>query len=160
MTKVKITLAEGIPKPIRGSDRAAAFDLMANIPNPVDIRAGETMMVPTGVSLDMSADPGLAALLLPRSGLGAKWGLVLGNGIGLIDNDYTGEISIAAWNRNPALLPSGMGQKTGEVVRVEPGMRLAQLMFLNVPDVTLETVTAEKVTKTKRGDGGFGSTGA
>ena len=94
--KMALNLLEGIEAPSRGSERAAALDLRANVDGPVLVQPGQTVMIPTGVYLDMTEDPTVAALVLPRSGLGAKQGLVLGNGTGLIDNDYQGEIKIAA----------------------------------------------------------------
>lgn len=159
MSKVRVTLAEGVQLPKKGSEKAGAFDLVANIVKPVQIKAGDTVFIPTGVHLDMADADGVHALVIPRSGLGAKEGLVLGNTVGLIDNDYTGEIKIAAFNRNPAMRPQGMGGVTGPTITIEPGQRIAQMIFFTAAPVELETVAAEAVTKTKRGAGGFGSTG-
>jgi dUTP pyrophosphatase len=160
MSKVRVTLEENVDLPKKGSEKAGAFDLVANIVNPVVIKAGETIMIPTGVRLDMADAENVHGFVLPRSGLGAKEGLVLGNGTGLIDNDYTGEIKIAAWNRNPAVEKIGMGFGTGKSVTIEPGQRIAQIIFLTAAPVELEAIAPEKVTKTKRGSGGFGSTGS
>ncbi|MBV6635503.1 MAG: dUTP diphosphatase [Mameliella sp.] len=155
---VKMVLAEGVEQPVRGSERAAAIDLRANIEAPGPIPPGETRFIPTGVFLDMSADPTLAALVLPRSGLGAKTGLVLGNTVGLIDNDYRGELLIAAWNRNGETRRVGMGTVKNENIIIEPGMKLAQLVFLNFAFPEIEVV--EELSESERGAGGFGSTGA
>jgi len=157
--KMALNLLEGIEAPSRGSERAAALDLRANVDGPVLVQPGQTVMIPTGVYLDMTEDPTVAALVLPRSGLGAKQGLVLGNGTGLIDNDYQGEIKIAAWNRNAVTSPVGLGAKRNGAIVIEPGMRLAQMLFLNIAFPELDITSFETFEKTERGESGFGSTG-
>ena len=154
-----MSLAKGVSAPVRGTKLSAALDLQANIESDVLVQPGSTVMIPTGVFIDMSADPTLAALMLPRSGLGAKQGLVLGNGVGLIDNDYTGELMVAAWNRNHMTRRVGLGAVTNESVVIEPGMRLAQLMFLNIAFPDIEVSEIEDFEETERGAEGFGSTG-
>jgi dUTP pyrophosphatase len=132
------------------SEMAAAVDLHACLDTPLVIEAGAAaQLVPSGIALHM-ANPNLAAVILPRSGSGHKRGLVLGNLQGLIDADYIGPIMISVWNRN------AMG--TAPIV-IEPGERIAQMMFLPVVRVSFETVE-EFSTESGRGDGGFGSTGA
>ncbi len=157
--KMALNLLEGIEAPSRGSERAAALDLRANVDGPVLVQPGQTVMIPTGVYLDMSEDPTIAAFVLPRSGLGAKQGLVLGNGTGLIDNDYQGEIKVAAWNRNAMTSPVGLGAKRNGAIVIEPNMRLAQMLFLNIAFPNLELSDKEDFEASERGDGGFGSTG-
>jgi dUTP pyrophosphatase len=166
MTKTKtpkvlmhLDLLEGIDPPSRGNERAAALDLRANIPDQVLVQPGETVMISTGVFLDMTTMPELAALVLPRSGLGAKTGLVLGNGTGLIDNDYQGEIMVAAWNRNAVTRPVGLGAARNSAIIIEPNMRLAQMLFLNIAFPEIEVNDKEAFADSERGDGGFGSTG-
>lgn len=161
MSKVKIILEEGVTMPAVATKGAAAVDLCAHIEQPVLIRAqAEAILIPTGIKLDMTATPGLCALVLPRSGLGHKQGLVLGNGVGLIDNDYQGEIFVSAWNRNPVAQRNGMGASVANApIEIKPGMRLAQLMFLQAAtsEVSFQKVTSFKASD--RGEGGFGSTG-
>ncbi len=128
------------------SDAAAAIDLHACLDAALTIRPHTTpVLVPAGFAIHM-ADPHLAALLLPRSGIGHKRGLVLGNLVGLIDADYTGPIMVSAWNRG-----------TEDVV-LEPGERFAQMMFVPVVRPVMKTVEAFSLAST-RGAGGFGSTG-
>src|SRR5512143_1662282 len=123
---------------------AAGLDLRACIDAPLRIHPGETHLVPTGIAIHL-ADPGLAALIVPRSGLGHRHGIVLGNLVGLIDSDYQGELLISCWNR---------GQKT---FRIEPGERIAQLVV--VPVVPVEFEVVESFEESRRGAGGFGHTG-
>lgn len=132
------------------SDMAAAVDLFACIEAPMLIEAGApAVLVPSGLALNMG-NAHMAALILPRSGLGHKKGLVMGNTVGLIDADYMGQVFISTWNRNPA---------GAEAIVIEPGERIAQMMF--VPIVRPEVqVVAEFTTETERGAGGFGSTGS
>ncbi|MDY6375504.1 MAG: dUTP diphosphatase, partial [Succinivibrionaceae bacterium] len=108
------------------------------------IHPGETVFIPSGIAVNMK-NPDMAAVVLPRSGLGAKHGLVLGNLVGLIDSDYQGELVIAAWNR---------GQKD---ITVTPGERIAQLVFL--PVIQADFTEVDEFDKSERGEGGFGSTG-
>ncbi|MCL2829203.1 MAG: dUTP diphosphatase [Betaproteobacteria bacterium] len=123
---------------------AAGLDLRACLPAPLLILPGETHLIPTGIALHL-ADPGLAAMILPRSGLGHKHGIVLGNLVGLIDSDYQGEIMVSTWNRGR------------EAFTIEPLDRLAQLVIVPVLHARFNIV--EDFTASARGAGGFGSTG-
>jgi dUTP pyrophosphatase len=123
---------------------SAGMDLRACIDGPITLRPGQTELIPTGIAIHIE-DPGLAAMILPRSGLGHKHGIVLGNLVGLIDSDYQGELLISCWNR---------GQKA---FRIEPGERIAQLVVVPVVPVELEVV--ESFEESRRGAGGFGHTG-
>ncbi|HEX5802591.1 MAG TPA: dUTP diphosphatase [Azospira sp.] len=123
---------------------AAGLDLRACIEGPVKISPGETMLVPTGIAIHL-ADPGLAAIILPRSGLGHKHGIVLGNLVGLIDSDYQGEIMVSTWNRGK------------DAFTLNPLDRLAQLVVVPVLQVAFNVV--DEFVASDRGDGGFGSTG-
>jgi dUTP pyrophosphatase len=136
--------------PAYQSDMAAAIDLRAAIDGALEIEAGSpAVLVPSGLALFIR-DPFVAAMILPRSGLGHKTGLVLGNTTGLIDADYLGPILVSVWNRNAAGTPP---------IRIEPGDRIAQMMFVPVVRPRFEMV-AEFSTETARGAGGFGSTGS
>lgn len=130
--------------PHYASDGAAGLDLRAAIDDPIALSPRQTALIPTGIAIHL-ADPGLAAMILPRSGLGHKKGLVLGNLVGLIDSDYQGEIMVSAWNRG------------NEVVVIKPLMRIAQLVVVPVVQVAFEEVAEFEATD--RGAGGFGSTG-
>ncbi len=123
---------------------SAGLDLRACIEAPVKIQPGETMLVPTGIAIHL-ADPGLAAMILPRSGLGHKHGIVLGNLVGLIDSDYQGEIMVSTWNRGR------------DSFTLNPLDRLAQLVVVPVLQVAFNVV--DEFDTSSRGDGGFGSTG-
>lgn len=123
---------------------SAGLDLRACIPAPVKVHPGDTMLIPTGIAIHL-ADPGLAAMILPRSGLGHKYGIVLGNLVGLIDSDYQGEILVSTWNR---------GQET---FTLNPLDRLAQLVVVPVVQVAFNVV--DEFAVSARGEGGFGSTG-
>lgn len=123
---------------------AAGLDLRACIEAPIKIHPGETHLVPTGMAIHL-ADPGLAAMILPRSGLGHKHGIVLGNLVGLIDSDYQGEIFVSTWNRGK------------EPFTLNPLDRLAQLVV--VPVVQVEFNVVDDFEQSQRGAGGFGSTG-
>ena len=123
---------------------AAGMDLRAAIAAPFELEPGATALVPTGIALHL-ADPGLAALILPRSGLGHKHGIVLGNLVGLIDSDYQGEILVSLWNR---------GQTAFCLTPME---RMAQLVI--VPVVQARFNLVEEFAASERGEGGFGSTG-
>lgn len=123
---------------------AAGIDLRACIDRAMKIHPGETLLVPSGIALHM-ADPSLAAVILPRSGLGHKHGIVLGNLVGLIDSDYQGEVFVSTWNR---------GQET---FTLNPLDRLAQLVVLPVVQVDFDVV--DEFSESSRGVGGFGSTG-
>ena len=123
---------------------SAGLDLRACIEAPLTLAPGETRLIPTGMAIHL-ADPGYAALILPRSGLGHKHGIVLGNLVGLIDSDYQGQLMVSAWNR---------GQQAFELTPME---RLAQLVI--VPVVQAEFNVVEEFDESQRGEGGFGSTG-
>ena len=123
---------------------SAGIDLQACIDEKITIKPGETQLIPSGIAVHIN-DPGLAAVLLPRSGLGHKKGLVLGNLVGLIDSDYQGEVFISCWNRG------------NSEIDIEPGMRLAQMVFLPVEQVNFNVV--EDFEESERGAGGFGHTG-
>lgn len=132
------------PLPTYATAGSAGMDLRACIDEPLTLAPGETTLVPSGMAIFLD-DPGLAAVLLPRSGLGHKQGLVLGNLVGLIDSDYQGEVGISCWNR---------GQQP---IIIEPGQRIAQMVVVPVVQVALEVVQA--FTPTARGAGGIGHTG-
>jgi dUTP pyrophosphatase len=123
---------------------SAGLDLRACIDSPIVLAPGETRLIPTGMAIHL-ADPGYAALILPRSGLGHKHGIVLGNLVGLIDSDYQGQLMVSAWNRS---------QQAFELTPLE---RLAQLVI--VPVVQAEFNVVEDFETSQRGEGGFGSTG-
>ena len=123
---------------------SAGVDLRACVDEPLTLSPGATELVPSGLAIHIS-DPALAAVILPRSGLGHKHGIVLGNLVGLIDSDYQGQVFVSCWNR---------GQET---FVIEPGARLAQMVF--VPVVQAEFELVEEFTTSDRGAGGFGHTG-
>jgi len=137
-------IGDSISLPTYGSDGAAGIDLRVCLDAPLQIAANETCLLPTGIAVYI-ADPNLAAVILPRSGLGHKHGIVLGNLVGLIDSDYQGELKISCWNRGT------------EHFTVNPGDRIAQLVFL--PVVRPQFTLVETFTETNRGEGGFGSSG-
>ncbi len=124
---------------------SAGMDLRACLDAPLTLQPGETRLVHTGIALHI-ADPGLAAVILPRSGLGHKHGVVLGNLVGLIDSDYQGEIMMSCWNRG------------NEPFVLEDGMRVAQLVLLPIARARFEQV--EEFAVSDRGAGGFGHTGS
>lgn len=135
--------------PTYQSAHAAAIDLHACLDAPLRIASGSpAVLVPAGFAVHID-DPGVAALILPRSGLGHRKGLVLGNTAGLIDPDYMGPIMVSVWNRNAA----------GEAIVLQPGERFAQMMFVPVIRPALQLVASFSAIST-RGTGGFGSTGA
>ncbi len=123
---------------------SAGIDLLACLDEPLTIQPGDTELIPSGIAVYIR-DSSLAAVLLPRSGLGHKKGLVLGNLVGLIDSDYQGQVFISCWNRGK------------ESCVVEPGMRLAQMVFLPIQQVNFNLV--ESFEESDRGEGGFGHTG-
>lgn len=125
----------------RGS---AGLDLRACLNETLVLEPGQTQLIPTGLSIHI-ADPGYAAVILPRSGLGHKHGIVLGNLVGLIDSDYQGPLMVSAWNRSAVPF------------NLEPMERLAQLVFVPVQQVTFDIV--DSFEESSRGEGGFGSTG-
>lgn len=133
-----------IDLPSYATPGSAGLDLRVCIDEPLQIGPSETVLLPTGLAIYI-ADPNLAAVILPRSGLGHKHGIVLGNLVGLIDSDYQGELKISCWNRNQ------------EHFTVNPGERIAQLVFL--PVVRANFTMVDSFTETSRGEGGFGSSG-
>ena len=137
-------IGDTIPLPTYATDGSAGIDLRVCIDEPIQIVGGETVLLPTGISIYI-ADQNMAAVILPRSGLGHKHGIVLGNLVGLIDSDYQGELKISCWNRNQ------------EHFTINPGERIAQLVFL--PVVKAQFSLVESFTETNRGEGGFGSSG-
>ncbi len=137
-------LGKDFPLPDYSTDGSAGMDVRACLDETLTIQPGETRLIPLGFAMHV-ADRGLAAVLLPRSGLGHKHGIVLGNLVGLIDSDYQGQVYVSCWNRSDTPF------------RVEPGMRIAQLVFL--PVVTAEWEVVTDFASSDRGDGGFGHTG-
>ncbi len=134
-----------IPLPAYATSGAAAMDLRACLENPRTLQPGETVLIPSGIAISI-LDPGLVALLLPRSGLGIKHGIVLANTVGVIDSDYQGEIGIGIVNRG------------AKPYTIEPGERICQMLFMPVLQADLRLV-AEFCQESERGTGGFGSTG-
>ena len=132
------------PLPEYATRGSAGVDLRAMLTAPLELRPGDTQLLPTGIAVYL-ADPGYAALVLPRSGLGHKHGIVLGNLVGLIDSDYQGQLMVSCWNR---------GQSS---FTIQPGERIAQLVIVPVQQVQFEVVS--EFVATERGDGGFGSSG-
>jgi dUTP pyrophosphatase len=137
-------LGKDIPLPDYATDGSAGLDLRACLDEPLQIQAGETQLIPTGISIYIE-DPSLCAMLLPRSGLGHKHGIVLGNLVGLIDSDYQGQLFVSCWNRGH------------ESFTIEIGERIAQMVIVPVVRAHFEQV--EEFTESQRGTGGFGHTG-
>lgn len=138
-------VGDTIPLPHYATGGSAGLDMRACIDEAITVAPGETVLIPTGVAIHV-ADPKLAAVLLPRSGLGHKHGLVLGNLTGLIDSDYQGQVFISCWNRG------------SQGYDVQPGERIAQMVFVPVEQVRFEIV--DEFHTSDRGAGGFGHTGA
>jgi len=132
------------PLPAYATDGSAGMDLRAMLEEPLDLAPGKTELIPTGIAIHIG-DPDLAAVILPRSGLGHKHGIVLGNLVGLIDSDYQGQLFVSCWNR---------GQ---ENFRVEVGERIAQLVLM--PVVRAEFEVVDSFDESERGAGGFGHSG-
>jgi dUTP pyrophosphatase len=132
------------PLPEHATEGSAGVDLRACLDEPMEIKPGQTELIPTGMAVYIE-DPGLAAMILPRSGLGHKQGIVLGNLVGLIDSDYQGQLFVSCWNRGT------------ESFTLEPGLRLAQMVIVPVVQVNFEVV--EEFEDSDRGAGGFGHTG-
>ena len=132
------------PLPHYATPGSAGLDLRACLDAPLTIAPGETHLIPTGIAIHLD-DPQLAAVLLPRSGLGHKHGIVLGNLVGLIDSDYQGQVMVSCWNRGSAAFT------------IAPGERIAQMVIVPVVQVTFEVVG--QFTESHRGAGGFGSSG-
>lgn len=137
-------LGDSIPLPHYATDGSAGLDLRAMVKQPLTLEPGQTELLPTGMAIHIS-DPGFAGMILPRSGLGHKHGIVLGNLVGLIDSDYQGELMVSCWNRG------------NQPFTVEPGERIAQLVIVPVMQVALEQV--ESFSDSERGSGGFGHSG-
>ncbi|AYN92719.1 MULTISPECIES: dUTP diphosphatase [Pseudomonas] len=137
-------LGTDFPLPAYATSGSAGLDLRAMLKEDITLEPGQTVLIPTGLSIYI-ADPGLAALVLPRSGLGHKHGIVLGNLVGLIDSDYQGELMVSCWNR---------GQTT---FTITVGERIAQLML--VPVVQAHFKLVDEFEQTERGAGGFGHSG-
>ena len=135
-------MAEAMPA--YATPGSAGLDLRASLDTPLVIAPGETVLIATGLSMHI-ADPGLAAMILPRSGLGHKHGIVLGNLVGLIDSDYQGPLMVSCWNRGSAAFT------------VQPLERIAQMVIVPVVQAGFRRVDAFDVSQ--RGEGGFGSTG-
>jgi dUTP pyrophosphatase len=137
-------LGAEFPLPDYASDGAAGLDLRACVDEPLTIAPGDCQLLPAGFAIHM-ADPSLAAVLLPRSGLGHKHGIVLGNLVGLIDSDYQGQVFVSCWNRGH------------DAFTIQPGDRVAQMVF--VPVVRAHFKVVDSFQESVRGEGGFGHTG-
>ncbi len=137
-------VGDSIPLPHHATDGSAGLDMRAVIDEALTVEPGQTVLIPTGLAIHIG-DPSLAAVLLPRSGLGHKHGLVLGNLTGLIDSDYQGQVFISCWNRSQA------------AYTVEPGERIAQMVFVPVEQVRFNVV--DDFEDSERGAGGFGHSG-
>ena len=137
-------IGDSIPMPHYATSGSAGLDMRACIDDVVKVDPGQTVLVPTGLAIHIG-DADLAAVLLPRSGLGHKHGLVLGNLTGLIDSDYQGQVFISCWNRS------------NTAYEVQPGERIAQMVFVPVEQVQFDVV--DEFADSKRGEGGFGHSG-
>jgi dUTP pyrophosphatase len=143
-TIVDPRIGDTIELPHYASDGSAGLDLRACVADTLVLEPGATELIPTGICIHI-ADSGFAGLILPRSGLGHKHGIVLGNLVGLIDSDYQGQLFVSCWNRSET------------AYSIEVGARIAQLVIVPVAQVTFNRV--ESFDETSRGEGGFGSTG-
>ena len=137
-------LGDQFPLPDYATEGSAGMDLRAMLEQPLELAPGQTELIPTGIAIHI-ADPSLAAMILPRSGLGHKHGIVLGNLVGLIDSDYQGQLFVSCWNRG------------SDAFRVEVGERIAQLVLLPVVRAVFEKV--DEFDASDRGAGGFGHSG-
>ena len=137
-------IGDDIPLPTYTTDGSAGMDLRAALEESTEIRPGETLLIPTGIAIYVE-DPNMAAVILPRSGLGHKHGIVLGNLVGLIDSDYQGQLFVSCWNRGD------------ESFTIEVGDRIAQLVIVPVIQAAFEVV--DDFETTSRGAGGFGHSG-
>jgi len=137
-------LGKEIELPHYATDGSAGMDLRACLDEALEIKPGETHLIPTGIAIHIG-DPGLAAVLLPRSGLGHKHGIVLGNLTGLIDSDYQGQLFVSCWNRSD------------KAFTINPADRIAQMVFVPVVQASFEIV--KSFNQSDRGEGGFGHTG-
>jgi len=149
MKKIQIKILDArlgneIPLPEYATTGSAGLDLRACVEQPTVIRSGETLLIPTGMAIHID-DSSVAAVILPRSGLGHKHGIVLGNLVGLIDSDYQGQVFVSCWNRSDTEFT------------IQVGERLAQMVFVPVLQVAFEQVT--EFDESSRGDGGFGHSG-
>ncbi len=149
MKKIQLKILDGrlgkdIPMPEYATSGSAGLDLRACLDGPVELKPGETLLIPTGLAIYIN-DHQLAAVLLPRSGLGHKHGIVLGNLVGLIDSDYQGQIFVSCWNRGDTAFTINIGE------------RIAQMVFVPVVQVKFEQVA--EFDQSLRGIGGFGHTG-
>ena len=137
-------IGRDIPLPAYATEGSAGLDLRACLDQALTLEPGQTELIPTGLAIHI-ADPGLCAMILPRSGLGHKHGIVLGNLVGLIDSDYQGQLFVSCWNR---------GQTT---FTIEPGERIAQMVLVPVMQAEFEIV--DEFSNSERGAGGVGSSG-
>ncbi len=137
-------LGRDIPLPEYATSGSAGLDLRACIDEPLELAPGQTELIPTGMAIHIE-DPGMAAMILPRSGLGHKHGIVLGNLVGLIDSDYQGQLMVSCWNRG------------NENFSIQPGERIAQMIL--VPVIQAEFEIVDEFHASERGEGGFGSSG-
>jgi len=133
------------PLPAYATEGSAGLDLRAMLDAPLTLAPGQTELLPTGLAIHI-ADPGLAAMILPRSGMGHKHGIVLGNLVGLIDSDYQGQLMVSCWNRSSSAFT------------INPGERIAQLVLVPVLQAQLQIV--DSFDDSQRGAGGFGHTGS
>jgi len=148
-TKIQLKILDGrlgkdIPLPEYATSGSAGLDLRACLDEPVELKPGEPLLIPTGLAIHID-DHQLAAVLLPRSGLGHKHGIVLGNLVGLIDSDYQGQVFVSCWNRGDTAFTINIGE------------RIAQMVFVPVVQVEFEQVA--EFDQSLRGSGGFGHTG-
>ena len=137
-------LGNEIPLPEYATEGSAGLDLRACLDEPIALKPGETVLIPTGLAIHI-ADHQTAAVLLPRSGLGHKHGIVLGNLVGLVDSDYQGQVFVSCWNRGDTVFTINIGE------------RIAQMVFVPVIQVEFEHV--KEFDESNRGEGGFGHTG-
>ena len=147
IVKVKLLdprIGKEFPVPSHATAGSAGMDLRACLKEPLVLKPGDTALIPSGIAIHIE-DPGHAAVLLPRSGLGHKHGIVLGNLVGLIDSDYQGEVLVSCWNRGK------------DAFTVNPGERIAQMVILPVVQAKFEVVS--EFEESKRGAGGFGHSG-
>lgn len=137
-------IGQEFPLPAYATPGSAGLDLRACLDAAIELAPGATTLLPTGLAIHI-ADPGLCATILPRSGLGHKHGIVLGNLVGLIDSDYQGQLMVSVWNRSQTAFT------------IQPGERIAQLVFLPVVQASFQVV--DEFDTSERGEGGFGSSG-